>query len=323
MSLRLPRAFVAVCLLAFTSACAEEDRGSVELVPETLFPLRYLSDVGNTGVGLPQQGLRGIGFGSPFLDVYPGATPVAMHAAFVARLSALPGGAAAAMVLTSPTCMPDVVGAAVDTDGDGIPDDATTTYTVANCTVYDSATGDAYIGRGSYRLRDTNDDRYGFRFDMTNLSIQQYEGDPIAFTNVTYNVTETARTTATGGTYHIVVDAGSLSGDYTTNSSSARRIRWDITEGFVPVGTIPVGGPLPDGTLTVSGSIDLTISDLGAPARVVLQVVTTVPMIYDDGCGGLTSGAHEMRVNGSATEGVHVVFAACEGHYEPMGAGTL
>jgi hypothetical protein len=323
VSHRLTRIFLAASLLFLPAACGEEEHGDVELAPETLFPLRYLTDVGITGTGLPQQGIRGIGFGTPFLDVYPGAPSPSTQAALVARLSVLPEGALAVMVLTSPTCNPDIVGAAVDTDGDGIPNDATTTYTAANCTVYDSATGNAYLGRGSYRLRDTNDDRYGFRFEMTNVSVRQFEGDPIEFTEVHYNVTETANTTATGGTYRIIVDAASLSGDYISNRSSARRIRWDITQGFVPVGTIPLGGPLPDGTLTVSGTMDLTLSDYDAPARMKLNISTTVPLIYDDGCGGFTSGAHEMRLNGSTTEGVHVVFAACVGHYEPIGAGTL
>jgi hypothetical protein len=322
MLLRSIRLVMLVGLLCLPTACGEVVQGDVELEPETLFPLRYLFDVGNTGVGLPQHGLRGMGFGAPFVDVYPGPAPSAMRAALLTRLALLPGGDVAAMVLTSPACTPAVVGAEIDTDGDGIPDDATTTYTATNCTVYDSATGNAYLGRGSHRLRDTNDDRYGFRFEMMDLSIRQYEGDPISFVNVTYNVTETARTTATSGTYRIVVDASSLSGDY-TSGSSARHIQWDITQTFTPVGTIPVGGPLPDGTLTVSGDLDVTISDLAAPARMQLEVVTTVPLIYDDGCGGLTSGAHEMRLNGSTTEGVHVVFAACEGHYQPIGAGVL
>jgi hypothetical protein len=322
MLFRSIRIFALAAFLLLPASCGEEVQGEVELEPETLFPLRYLFDVGNTGVGLPQQGLRGMGFGPPFLDVYPAAAGNALQQALLTRLAMLPEGEMAAMVLTSAACIPDVVGAEVDTDGDGIPDDATTTYTATNCTVYDSATGDAYLGRGSYRLRDTNDDRYGFRFEMTNVSIRQFEGDPIDFTNVTYNVTETARTTATSGTYHIVVDAWSSSGNYSTGTS-ARRVRWDITQNFNPLGSIPVGGPLPDGILSVSGDMDLTISDLGAPARMQLQVVTTVPLIYDDGCGGLTSGAHEMRLNGSTTEGVHVVFAACEGHYQPIGAGVL
>ena len=68
---------------------------------------------------------------------------------------------------------------------------------------------------------------------------------------------------------------------------------------------------------------DFTILEHNAPARVVMQITTQTPMTYDDGCEGFTSGSYETRIVGSPTEGIHVVYSACEGHYEPIGAGTL
>jgi hypothetical protein len=202
-----------------------------------------------------------------------------------------------------------------------VPDDALITYSAANCTVYDSATGHAYLGRGTYRIRDTNDDLYGFQLDVTDLSSREIDEASHVFNDQLFNITETARTTATGGTYHLVLDSWFGTGD--PAQWEGRRTRYDITQSFAPVGAIIAGGPLPDGTLTMSGTADYIISDLGPPVRLTLQLITTVPMVYDDGCGGFTSGAHEMRLNGSASEGVHVVFSSCVGHYEPIEAGTL
>lgn len=316
------RAVVGASLILLPVACATDSTGPVDIAPATVFPMRYLSTVGAVGVNLPQIGLRGMGFGGVALQVAPGALPGSKNADLAARLSAIPEGALAVMVLASPACTPDVVGGGTDSDGDGIPNDATYTFTAANCTTYDSATGEAYLTRGSYRVRDTNDDLYGFQFDVNALTISRKNGAPAtSFADVVYNINESARTTATGGTYHFVADATSDNGDAT--QFSAQRTRYDLTETFTPTATIPAGGPLPDGTMTISGTAEYDLTETGPPARVVLQLVGTSPLLYDDACPGLTGGEFEMRLNGSPTEGIHILYAACAGHYEPIGAGTL
>lgn len=322
MPARTARAFLGASLLLMTVACAEEDHGSVELMAATEFPVWMYRNIGPLGVQLPLFGVRGMGFGQSLIYVSAGTVPRSPDAFVASRIATFPGGAFVAMVLSSPSCLPDRVGAGIDTDGDGIPDDATATYTVANCTVYDTATGDAYLARGVYRLRDTNDDRYGFRLDVTSLSVRTFDGGDGSHQSVLYsNVTETSRTTATGGSYRLLLEGtGSTAG---VGGLYERRIRYDISEGYVPVGTVPVGGPLPDGTLTMSGSVEITAAEPSGAARVVLQLLTTVPLVYDDGCAGVVTGAHEMRLNGSTTEGIHVVYSACSGHYEPLGAGVL
>jgi len=316
------RPFLSLGLLFTLAACATDSTGPVELAPETTLPLRYLSTIGPLGANLPQLGIRGMGFGGPALQFAPVSFRASTNAMLAARLAALPGGAMAALALSSPTCVADAVGAGVDSDGDGVPNDATWTFTAANCTTYDSATGEAYLTRGSYRIRDTNDDLYGFQFDVNALTVRRTNGNvEHTWAEVVYNMNESARTTATAGTYHLVVDASSASGDNVT--WSAQRSRYDLTESFTPTGTIVAGGPLPDGTMTISGTADLALADVGPPVRLVFQLVGTAPLVYDNGCPGVTSGAFEMRLNGSTTEGVHVVYSACAGHYEPLGAGTL
>lgn len=321
MPSRFIRAFVGVSLLLLSAACGEEEHGVVQLAPETLFPLRYLETIGSNVVMIPTHGIRGMGFGGPIIPVPPDPYPVGMPAPVAARLASVPGGMLALKVFASPDCLPDVAGLGTDTDSDGIPDDATVTYSVANCTVYDSATGDGYLGRGSYRIRDTNDDLYGFRMEMTDISVRDYDGASGISNDARFTITETARTTTTSGTYHLVLDGASSSGgpDFYT----AQAFRWDITEGFVPVGTIAAGGPLPDGTLSMSGTVDFTLLENDAPARVVMQIVTQTPMVYDSDCGSFTSGSYETRLVGSPTEGIHVVYSACAGNFEPIGAGTL
>lgn len=321
MSSRLIRAFVGVSLLLLPAGCGEEEHGDVQLAPETLFPLRYLERIGTQVVAIPTHGIRGMGFDGPIIPVPPDPYPAGMPAVVAARLASLPGGMLVLKVFASPNCLPEVAGLGTDTDADGIPDDATVTYSVANCTVYDSATGDGYLGRGSYRVRDTNDNLYGFRMEMTDISVRDFDGASGISNDSRFTITETARTTSNGGTYHLVLDGASSSGG--PDFFSAQAFRWDITESFVPIGTIPTGGPLPDGTLSMSGTVDFTILENDAPARVVMQIVTQTPMTYDNGCEGFTSGSYETRLVGSPTEGIHVVYSNCAGNFEPIGAGTL
>lgn len=321
MSPRLTRALLGASLLLLPAACAEEDHGSVELVAATEFPVWMYQEVGPIGVQFPSFGIQALDFGIPFINAAQGAASASPSAFLASRIASYPGGDLAARVLSSPSCLPDKVGAGIDTDGDGIPNDATSTYTAANCTVYDSATGDAYLVRGVYRLRDTNDDRFGFRLDITNLSVRSYDGTDNSHQTVFYNAIETAQTTANAGSYRLILDAEGNSSDFT--GPYARRIHYDLTEGYVPVGTVPVNGPLPDGTFTMNGNVEITSAGEHGAARVVLQLRTTLPLVYDDGCAGIVTGAHEMRLNGSTTEGIHVVYAGCSGHYEPLGAGTL
>jgi hypothetical protein len=272
-------------------------------------------------VVLPGFEIRGMGFGGPLLFASRGNAPLSAGRFLEARVASIPGGELAVRVLSSPTCLPDIFGGGVDTDADGVPDDRTATYTPANCTVYDTADGTSYLVRGVYRIRDTNDDRYGLQVDMTDFSVREFDGSDNSYQSVFYNLTETSHLTATGGSYHLLLDATGTSSD--AFGPSARHIRYDIIGGFTPAGTVPVGGPLPDGTLTMSGDLDIsTAADQGA-ARVKLVLRTIQPLIYDDGCPGVSSGRFEMRLNGSTTEGIHVAYSACHGNYEPIGAGVL
>lgn len=319
------RRSIAVLMLVTTScllaSCGEEIRGEVQLASEELFPPRYLEQVAGLGIQFTAFGAKAIGFGGPFNPIPPDPYPTEITALVAARFASLPGGATVARVFASPNCLPDVVGLGTDTDADGIPDDATVTYTVANCTVYDSATGDAYLGRGTYRVRDTSNSLYGFRVDVVGISVRDYDGTFGVTNQSVFTFTETSQTTTTGGTYHLVLEmtTSSLSPSFQTGMAH----KWDITEQFNPVASIPAGGPLTDGILSISGTMDMTLLEDDAPARMKMTIVGQTPLIYDDGCEGFTSGSYEMRLQGAPTEGVHIVFTGCNGYYEPIGAGVL
>lgn len=84
---------------------------------------------------------------------------------------------------------------------------------------------------------------------------------------------------------------------------------------------IPAGGPIPDGTFTLAGTLEATVPPWG---RLVTQIVTTTPLAYTDACGGDVSGKMEMRLNGSTEEGVLIKWLSCGNtRYEFLGSGVL
>jgi hypothetical protein len=321
MSLRPLHALVGAALLLVVGACGDDSSGPTGVTPESTMPVQYIGTFGSTGVGLPDLGADAMGFGGSNISLAAGATPEGTKAGVAAHLSRFAGGATAQLVLASPDCTPDEVGAATDSDGDGIPNDATLTFTVANCTVYDTATGNAQLVRGVYRIRDTNDDLYGFQVTLTDFHVRNFDAASGFVSDVLYNATETGKTTAGSASYHLVLDANITQGD--TGGMQAQKVKYDILESFDPSGTITDGDPLPNGAFTMSGTLDATITSFGIPTRIVVQLVTPDPMSYTSGCGGIDSGEYEMRVNGSTTEGVLIHFDSCSGYYEALGAGTL
>ncbi|HVX89541.1 MAG TPA: hypothetical protein VG940_11470, partial [Gemmatimonadales bacterium] len=97
--------------------------------------------------------------------------------------------------------------------------------------------------------------------------------------------------------------------------------KYDVTGKYTSNGAVPAGGPMPDGTLTVTGSLDAT---LPAAGRLVVDIVTTDPIHYESSCPGNDTGEMELRLSGNASEGVHVKWIGCsDAAYEFIGSGVL
>ncbi|HEX7918630.1 MAG TPA: hypothetical protein VF454_04455, partial [Gemmatimonadales bacterium] len=193
MSVRSLRALVGASVLIIAGACGGDDNGSNGPASETTFPAHMVETFGSTGVLLGDYAISAMGFGGTNVGLAAGAErgPIA-PLQMVARLTALArlqGGAGpATSAMFSASCTPTTVGAATDTDADGIPDDMTVTFTAANCTVTDTATGDVAVSRGTIRYRDTNDDLYGFDLTVTELRQDSYDASSHQFDHSVINV---------------------------------------------------------------------------------------------------------------------------------------
>jgi hypothetical protein len=261
-----------------------------------------------------------IGFAPPITSAANPQSPQAVITRLMTLAMAQQGATFSSAFLSSATCTPTVTGAATDTDADGIPDDMLVQYTAANCTVTDTATGDIAVQRGTLRYRDTSDELYGFDLTVTDLRGSQYDGATGDWNDQTVEAHETAKTTTSGGTWSLFLDAKIKQGtDAVVEVEQA--VKYDVKGTYTSNGAVPAGGPIPDGTISLSGSIDAT---LPATGRLNMTLVTTTALHFESTCTDVDTGKMEMRLNGNAAEGLLIRWLSCgTASYEFLGSGVL
>ena len=327
MSLRIGRAALGAFTLLTIAACGDDSNGPSGPTPEQYFPASMVETFGSTGRLLGEYAVQAIDFGGTNVGLSAGAngsgTPALAAGAAVRlqQLLRLEGvGPQFSASLASPTCTPDQTGAATDTDADGIPDLLTITYTPANCTVTDTATGDVTVIRGKITYRDISNDLHGFDIVVDELRQDTYVGSSQEWFHGVIDAHETARTTSTGGTWSLTASALNQlgTGDVVDQTS---QVAYSVTGKYTSNGSVPAGGPMPDGTVTLSGTIDAT---LPASGRLVVKLLTTNALHYESSCPGNDTGEVELRLNGNPAEGVLVRWIGCNSAaYEFLGSGTL
>lgn len=322
----LSRVALTTGLLFALSACSD-DSGSTGPSSETRFPASMVETFGSTGELLAEYAGSALDFGGSNVGFSPPITSAAnprSAQAVIARLMTLAamrqGATFSPAFLSSASCTPTVTGSGTDTDADGIPDDMLVEFTAANCTVTDTATGDITIQRGTLRYRDTSDDLYGFDMTVTDLRGSQYDGSSHDWNEQIVSAHETAKTTASGGSWTLTLNANIKQGTADTVQYSQVGT-YDVKGSYTSNGAVPEGGPIPDGTISLSGSIDATLPQAG---RLDVHLVTTTPLHFESTCGEVDSGKMEMRLNGNAAEGVLVRWLSCgTANYEFLGSGVL
>lgn len=321
---RILRALAGASLVLLLSSCGD-DESSGGVAPGSTFPAAAVADFGPTGALLVEYASSALDFGGTNLGLSAGPegvrTRVIADLRRFARLTAgRDAGPQLVMAIASPDCTPTQTGAATDTDADGIPDEMTIEYTAANCTVTDTATGDVQVVRASIRYRDISSDLFGFDITLDDFRVDEYDGTTGDWTRQTLTAHERSRTTTSGGTWSLTFTTSVLQGtdDEVAYATSGG---YDVSATYTSNGAVPAGGPIPDGTIELSGVIDMTNAAFG---RLITRLVTTVDIDYESSCPGAEGGEVEMRLNGNAEEGVLVKFDGCGVvNWEFLGSGAL
>jgi hypothetical protein len=227
-----------------------------------------------------------------------------MEAAVAAFTLAAPGVPATFLSAGCPT-----TSASVDSDGDGIADDQTLTFTDPPCSVA-GFRGGSFAVTGTVRVQDTTaTDTVSYNLTLTDLAWTAV--DPTAtrsFTatrNGTRSRTETDSSGVLSTTLNVIRQRPNRANTTIDLTSVAE---------FVPdtAGTLRLLQPLPPGKLVLTGSLHW----LRRTEDWTISVTTRVPLTFDPACAGtpqqITGGKLDLTgtING-ANGTLTLTFAAC------------
>jgi hypothetical protein len=179
----------------------------------------------------------------------------------------------AASVVAVPCVSPS---SAADSDGDGVPDDATFLFTAPPCRFTGWRGGTLDIV-GSLRIQDPTSTSAGFGYDATLTGLRSRFTS--ADTKVIYDVTRNGTRTLSGSVTALLLTADlQVIRTFAGHPDAAIDKQWSLN--FTPATPLQINAPLPSGTLDIAGTIDWT----RGTEHFMLTVTTPTPLQYDAGC---------------------------------------
>jgi hypothetical protein len=183
-----------------------------------------------------------------------------------------------------------------ETDGDGVPDDATYTFTAPPCR-YPGVRGFSLDVVGQLRIVDPVPATPGFGADITLIGLRfSLSSDD---TDQNYSVIRNGTMTLTGSTSGLEL-ATDLQVQRTFTGLSDAHAEHVWTVGFEPETSLQINQPLPNGSVTVSGMVGWTRSNESFD----LTITTVTPLHYNASCeaDGQRFDEGELRVSGTFGE---------------------
>ncbi len=198
--------------------------------------------------------------------------------------------------------------APADTDGDGVPDDATYTFTAPPCR-YPDVRGFTLDVVGQLRLVDPAPETAGFGavVDFTNFRFTLTADNA----DRNYSVTRNGRVTLTGSPAGLELSSEmQILRTFTGLSDAAVEHVWTVD--FEPETTLQINQPLPSGAVTVAGTVNWSRGD----ENFELTLTTVTPLHYNAACDdtGQRFDEGELAVSGTFGETpgtVHIGWGNC------------
>jgi hypothetical protein len=246
--------------------------------------------------------------------IFSASRPVGRMFALARRLAGARARAKVFFVDPPADCTPVVVGDPSDSDGDGIPNGVTYSFSAANCSYVDSQTGYNVVITGTAAIDDTDDNDTFFGY---NASFGQW----------TYSVNDGQSTTRIrlNGTSDADVGTGNVTGsdhysvtlDLGPGENITLAQNWDA--GFTPgVGQVidPQAASLPAGTFDVNGNFGLHGESGGQSGNWSFSLNTTAALQFDPTCGTpddnqLVGGSLRGAISARTSVGFTVDFNSC------------
>jgi hypothetical protein len=219
---------------------------------------------------------------------------------------------AAGLLVDPPTgCTPSVVGDSSDTDGDGIPNNATFTFTTANCTVVDTVSGSTASVTGTVAFQDTddNDTFFGYSVGFGQWRYTLTSGGSSAFIQLNGTTAADVGTGAVSGNDHYAVTVGAGSDNLTVSQN------WDAAYTPDPGEVVDPGAPsLPAGSFAINGNFGFSGQSQGQSGAWSFGLTTTNALAFDPSCGDinqLTAGSIQGVISANTAVGFTIDLQGC------------
>ena len=200
-----------------------------------------------------------------------------------------------------------------DTDGDGVYDDVTVSFTLPECHFADAGTGNTVDVTGSMHLHDDTPSAAGLSFSLglTNLKVSLTDADQRTFTvtrNGTGSVGQSSSVLSQAHDFVTSIAAMGMTAQLTTN--------WNTTFTAAEGTSITAGQPLPDGTFAPGGTTEWR----QGPNHFSFTLSAPTPLTYSAACASagtydnpFTGGVLRVDVTGSEGSGyVEIVYSDCQ-----------
>jgi hypothetical protein len=185
---------------------------------------------------------------------------------------------------------------AVETDGDGVPDDATYTFTAPPCR-YEGVRGFNLDVVGQLRIVDPAPESPGFGADISLTALRfSFTADDA---DKNYSVIRNGSMALTGSPAGLELATDlQVQRSFTGLSDASAELVWTV--GFDPETSLQINQALPNGSVTVSGTVGWSRSDESFD----LTITTATPLHYDASCTALGQRFDdgELRVSGTFGE---------------------
>jgi hypothetical protein len=191
----------------------------------------------------------------------------------LAPLGTTQAPAESASLLEQPCVSPS---SAADSDGDGVPDDATYIFTAPPCRFTGWRGGTLDIV-GSLRIQDPAPASAGFGYEatLTNLRTLFISADGQTMHDVRRNGTRTLSGSVSG----LLLTANlQVIRNFAGHADAAVDKQWNVT--FTPATPLQINAPLPSGTLDIAGTVDW----VRGTEHYNMVVTTPTPLEYDAAC---------------------------------------
>ena len=211
----------------------------------------------------------------------------------------------AASLLSVPCVSPST---ATDSDGDGVPDDATYLFTAPPCEFTGWRGGTLDIV-GSLRIQDPTPTNAGFGYEATLTGLRSRFTSPDA--KVIYDVTRNGTRTVSGSVSGLLLTADlQVVRTFAGHPDAAIDKQWSIN--FTPATPLQINALLPSGTLDIAGTADWT----RGTEHFALTITTPTPLQYDATCTSTVQRIRAGQLNAAGTFGemdgiVRVTWREC------------